>query len=63
LRSIKKKGRLTVPPVPPARGRRIGKGTTTIYDARVKDVGGDDILEVLHEPYTPVAGLHFGFKD
>ena len=49
--------------------RRVGKGTAVIlYNARVEDIGGNKILganllEVLHELYTPISVLHFGDKN
>ena len=34
--------------------RGISKGTAIIYNARVEDIGGEDILEMLSEPYTRI---------
>ena len=42
---------------------RVGKGTAIIYDAGVEDIGGDYVLEVLHELYTPVTVFDLGVEN
>ena len=40
--------------------QRVTEGTAIIYDVRVEDIGSDDVLEMLYEPYTRIdSGDHF----
>jgi len=41
---------------------RVSKGSAIIYNARVEDIGGDDVLEMLYQLYRPIPVLQFGVE-
>jgi hypothetical protein len=41
---------------------RVSKRTAIINNPGVEDIGGDNILQMLHEMNSPVAVLQFGDK-